>query len=275
MGRSAARLCAVFRPEEQPCPSSTTVTSSSSCSTSIGVIRELARRSPRPHVADREQPFRSLLRLLAVHEAVEEELVHPYVKRRVAGAKDAVAERRGGGARGQQDARRARRTRSDQRGLRGVVHAIPEVPCSRMRTRRRAPSSPASGRRPVRRSGRPWRPPSASRRRSPRRTRTRERVGRPRTPRRHAHGDDRSGARPAPGCDVGASRGEREPGTERRPQCSPRSRPAPTSSRSGRGTTPRAASIRRALRRVTRMPTTANSQTGYWISHATRNASGA
>jgi hemerythrin superfamily protein len=42
---------------------------------------------------ERERPFRSLLRLLAVHEAVEEELVHPYVKRRVDGAQSAVAER--------------------------------------------------------------------------------------------------------------------------------------------------------------------------------------
>jgi hemerythrin superfamily protein len=43
--------------------------------------------------AEREKAFRDLLRLLAVHEAVEEELVHPYVKRRVDGAKEAVAER--------------------------------------------------------------------------------------------------------------------------------------------------------------------------------------
>ena len=57
------------------------------------VIRELCEEVASADVADREQPFRSLLRLLAVHEAVEEELVHPYVKRRVAGAKDAVAER--------------------------------------------------------------------------------------------------------------------------------------------------------------------------------------
>lgn len=57
------------------------------------VIRELCDEVSSAAEADREQPFRSLLRLLAVHEAVEEELVHPYVKRRVAGAKDAVAER--------------------------------------------------------------------------------------------------------------------------------------------------------------------------------------
>jgi hemerythrin superfamily protein len=57
------------------------------------VIRELCAQVSSAAVADREQPFRSLLRLLAVHEAVEEELVHPYVKRRVDGAKASVAER--------------------------------------------------------------------------------------------------------------------------------------------------------------------------------------
>jgi hemerythrin superfamily protein len=56
-------------------------------------IRELCEQVSTATAADREEPFRSLLRLLAVHEAVEEELVHPYVKRRVDGAKDAVAER--------------------------------------------------------------------------------------------------------------------------------------------------------------------------------------
>jgi hemerythrin superfamily protein len=57
------------------------------------VIRELCEEVSSASGADREQPFRSLLRLLAVHEAVEEELVHPYVKRRVDGATAAVAER--------------------------------------------------------------------------------------------------------------------------------------------------------------------------------------
>ena len=37
------------------------------------VIRELCEEVASADVADREQPFRSLLRLLAVHEAVEEE----------------------------------------------------------------------------------------------------------------------------------------------------------------------------------------------------------
>ena len=57
------------------------------------VIRELCAEVAAATVAERERPFRELLRLLAVHEAVEEELVHPYVKRRVEGAKEAVAER--------------------------------------------------------------------------------------------------------------------------------------------------------------------------------------
>jgi hemerythrin superfamily protein len=56
-------------------------------------IRELCDQVSAATVEDREQPFRELLRLLAVHEAVEEELVHPYVKHRVEGAKAAVAER--------------------------------------------------------------------------------------------------------------------------------------------------------------------------------------
>jgi hemerythrin superfamily protein len=54
------------------------------------LIRELCDEISSAAVADREEPFRSLLRLLAVHEAVEEELVHPYVKRRVDGAKAEV-----------------------------------------------------------------------------------------------------------------------------------------------------------------------------------------
>ena len=56
-------------------------------------IRQLCEEVAAATVTDREEPFRALLRLLAVHEAVEEELVHPYVKRRVEGAKEAVAER--------------------------------------------------------------------------------------------------------------------------------------------------------------------------------------
>jgi hemerythrin superfamily protein len=41
----------------------------------------------------RDEPFRALLRLLAVHEAVEEEIVHPYVKRRVEGSRPEVEHR--------------------------------------------------------------------------------------------------------------------------------------------------------------------------------------
>jgi hemerythrin superfamily protein len=46
-----------------------------------------------PTGGGREEPFRALLRLLAVHEAVEEEIVHPYVKRRVEGARPDVEHR--------------------------------------------------------------------------------------------------------------------------------------------------------------------------------------
>jgi hemerythrin superfamily protein len=56
-------------------------------------IRELCEQVSATAATEREQAFRSLLRLLAVHEAVEEELVHPYVKRRVEGAQAAVADR--------------------------------------------------------------------------------------------------------------------------------------------------------------------------------------
>ena len=54
-------------------------------------IRQLCEEVAEATVADREEPFRALLRLLAVHEAVEEELVHPYVKRRVEGARETYA----------------------------------------------------------------------------------------------------------------------------------------------------------------------------------------
>jgi hemerythrin superfamily protein len=56
-------------------------------------IRQLCDQVSATAAAEREQAFRSLVRLLAVHEAVEEELVHPYVKRRVDGAQEAVADR--------------------------------------------------------------------------------------------------------------------------------------------------------------------------------------
>ena len=56
-------------------------------------IRDLCDQVTLGADAGREQAFRSLLRLLAVHEAVEEELVHPFVKRRVQDASSAVAER--------------------------------------------------------------------------------------------------------------------------------------------------------------------------------------
>jgi hemerythrin superfamily protein len=48
-------------------------------------IRELCTAVAAAPAESRDQPFRTLVRLLAVHEAVEEEIVHPYVKRRVQG----------------------------------------------------------------------------------------------------------------------------------------------------------------------------------------------
>jgi predicted ester cyclase len=41
----------------------------------------------------RRKPFQRLLQLMAVHEAVEEEIVHPFVRRRVQGATAVVADR--------------------------------------------------------------------------------------------------------------------------------------------------------------------------------------
>jgi hypothetical protein len=48
-----------------------------------GALRRLCEEVASAAPGDKEEPFRSLVRLMAVHEAVEEEIVHPYVKRRV------------------------------------------------------------------------------------------------------------------------------------------------------------------------------------------------
>ena len=47
-----------------------------------GALRRLCAEVTSAAPGAKEEPFRSLVRLLAVHEAVEEEIVHPYVKRR-------------------------------------------------------------------------------------------------------------------------------------------------------------------------------------------------
>lgn len=57
-------------------------------------IRELCdavAHAPAP--AARRQPFDQLLRLMVVHEAVEEEIVHPYVRRRVTDSASMIDER--------------------------------------------------------------------------------------------------------------------------------------------------------------------------------------
>jgi hemerythrin superfamily protein len=48
-----------------------------------GALRRLCEEVASAAPGDKDEPFRSLVRLMAVHEAVEEEIVHPYVKRRV------------------------------------------------------------------------------------------------------------------------------------------------------------------------------------------------
>jgi hemerythrin superfamily protein len=48
-----------------------------------GALRRLCEEVASAAPGSKEEPFRSLVRLMAVHEAVEEEIVHPYVKRRV------------------------------------------------------------------------------------------------------------------------------------------------------------------------------------------------
>ena len=53
-----------------------------------GALRRLCAEVTSAAPGAKEEPFRSLVRLMAVHEAVEEEIVHPYVKRRVGAAAD-------------------------------------------------------------------------------------------------------------------------------------------------------------------------------------------
>ncbi|WP_214371326.1 ester cyclase [Pseudonocardia sp. H11422] len=57
------------------------------------LIRELCDEVAAAPPAGRHEPFQRLLRLMAVHEAVEEEIVHPYVRRRIAGAAAVVKDR--------------------------------------------------------------------------------------------------------------------------------------------------------------------------------------
>ena len=57
------------------------------------MIRTLCDDVTAATAASRQEPFQRLLRLMAVHEAVEEEIVHPFVRRRVQGAGAMVADR--------------------------------------------------------------------------------------------------------------------------------------------------------------------------------------
>ena len=239
----------------------------------------LRRRSRQRRSPTASEPFRELLRLLAVHEAVEEELVHPYVKRRVEGAKEAVAER-------VEEEREVNKMLAALDAL-GPTNPGFEELFTRFRTALLAhadkeESTEFAGIRSATRPAERAAMAAAVRLASalaPDAPAPRQRVRRPRAARRNADGDDGPGAGPAPRAPCRAGQGAT--GRRRRPRCR---RPAaalssgagrpPTTSRSGRGTTPRAASIRRAFRRVTTIPTTANSQTGYWTSQATRNASG-
>ncbi|GII34372.1 hemerythrin domain-containing protein [Planotetraspora mira] len=56
-------------------------------------IRDLFDEVRNAPADQREEPFRRLVRLLAVHETAEEEMVHPYVSRRIEGAGAMVDDR--------------------------------------------------------------------------------------------------------------------------------------------------------------------------------------
>ncbi|WP_059006038.1 hemerythrin domain-containing protein [Streptomyces specialis] len=58
-----------------------------------GDIRNLFDEVERTSGDERREAFRSLVRLLAVHETAEQEVVHPYAGRLFDGAKDMVADR--------------------------------------------------------------------------------------------------------------------------------------------------------------------------------------
>ena len=57
------------------------------------MIRTLCDDVTAATATSRQEPFQRLLRLMAVHEAVEEEIVHPFVRRRVQGATAMVEDR--------------------------------------------------------------------------------------------------------------------------------------------------------------------------------------
>lgn len=57
------------------------------------LIRRLCDNVTAAPPAERNEPFQQLLRLMAVHEAVEEEIVHPFVRRRLPDGNTMIAER--------------------------------------------------------------------------------------------------------------------------------------------------------------------------------------
>jgi hemerythrin superfamily protein len=57
------------------------------------VIRNLFDEVENAPADERGEPFRRLVRLLAVHETAEEELVHPYARRKIDGGEAVVADR--------------------------------------------------------------------------------------------------------------------------------------------------------------------------------------
>ncbi|ETK37491.1 hemerythrin domain-containing protein [Microbispora sp. ATCC PTA-5024] len=58
-----------------------------------GLIRDLFDEVERAAPGERREPFRRLVRMLAVHETAEEEIVHPYARRRVDGGAGIVEDR--------------------------------------------------------------------------------------------------------------------------------------------------------------------------------------
>lgn len=58
-----------------------------------GMIRDMFDEVERAAPGERDEPFRRLVRMLAVHETAEEEIVHPYTRLRVDGGTGVVADR--------------------------------------------------------------------------------------------------------------------------------------------------------------------------------------
>ncbi|GAA0407323.1 hemerythrin domain-containing protein [Microbispora corallina] len=58
-----------------------------------GLIRDMFDEVERAAPGERREPFRRLVRMLAVHETAEEEIVHPYARRRVDGGAGIVEDR--------------------------------------------------------------------------------------------------------------------------------------------------------------------------------------